>query len=106
MKTENGVKTTQTFERNKKTGKYDARAMSDKTCPICGHPLKQNKVVKGHKLCYVCNKVVQGKNTNNAGRNFLKEQYTNILEYKGIEAARLHKLAKDKDSKVPILRAG
>jgi len=35
--------------------------MSSKRCPDCGATLKQNKVNKGHKYCYVCFKLRNGK---------------------------------------------
>lgn len=34
--------------------KHNYLVMSDKKCTICGAPLKQNKVDKGHNKCYQC----------------------------------------------------
>ena len=49
MKTENAVK------------KVSYSKMSNKKCPNCGAPLKENKVIKGHTDCYVCFKIKNGK---------------------------------------------
>ena len=37
------------------------QVMSSKKCPDCNDPLKENKVKKGHKYCYVCFKLKNGK---------------------------------------------
>ena len=34
--------------------KHDYKVMSDEECIICGTILKQNKVDKGHNVCFHC----------------------------------------------------
>lgn len=41
--------------------KADYKELSDQRCPDCGRPLKQNKVDRKHKYCYVCFKLRNGK---------------------------------------------
>ena len=37
--------------------KVDYKKMSNQKCPDCGHPLKQNKVIRNHHFCYHCFKL-------------------------------------------------
>lgn len=40
--------------------KKDYKILSNQKCPDCGRPLKQNKVDRTHKYCYVCFKLKNG----------------------------------------------
>lgn len=47
--------------QNEKIKTVDYLVLSDEKCPDCGRPLKQNKVNKGHRFCFVCFKIRSGK---------------------------------------------
>lgn len=49
-----------------KTGiktKVDYKVLSAVRCKVCNRPLKLNSELKGHKTCYVCFKIANGKGT-------------------------------------------
>jgi uncharacterized C2H2 Zn-finger protein len=47
--------------QNEKIKTVNYLDMSEKKCPDCNRLLKQNKVNKGHKYCFICFKIRIGK---------------------------------------------
>jgi ribosomal protein L37AE/L43A len=47
--------------QNEKIKTVDYKIISDNRCPDCNRPLKQNKVNKGHRHCFICFKIKAGK---------------------------------------------
>ena len=47
--------------QNEKIKTVDYKIISGNRCPDCNRLLKQNKVNKGHKYCFVCFKIRTGK---------------------------------------------
>ena len=74
-----------------KTGtqtKVNYKVMSDKVCSECGHPIKQNIVLRNPhvKLCFNCFKLSQGKRyffVKREMKDRLEIQKQNIIKYKG-----------------------
>ena len=59
--------------------KVDYKVLSVIKCKACNKPLKQNSYIKGHKICFVCFKIADGKQT----PELLEKQKQNFRIYKG-----------------------
>lgn len=48
-------------QETKSQKKVDSKNLSKVKCKVCGKPLKQNSVSKGHTQCFICFKLSEGK---------------------------------------------
>lgn len=69
--------------------KVDYKLMSDKKCPDCGEPIKQNVANRVHKpKCYVCFKISLGKKIIHR-RRFTPDgtlKYEKVIDLKKIQS--------------------